>query len=409
MTTTTFINARIFDGIQNDYLDESTVVVDGSRIVELSQGTPAKRSGEVIDVGGRTLMPGLIDAHCHVLGSSLKITEVEAQPLTYIAQYATKMLTHALSCGFTAVRDVGGGDAGIARAVDEGLIKGPRVYFAGRVLSMTGGHGDFRDPISALGACQCGAQGRVSVIVDGKDAVRAAAREELRRGAHCIKIMMSGGVLSPADPIWMDQFSDEEVEVAVEEAARRRKYVAAHCHPPTSIARAARLGVRTIEHATLIDQVSAEAVKNAGAFVVPTVVIVSALLGAAKTGGLPPWVEGKLKEVSDYCFQGLELMHRMDLKIGFGTDLLGHLHTQQAREFLLRREVQPAAAILRSATSVNADILQEPTLGKIRPGCEADLLVVDGDPLRDIGVLAQDGRNLHFIMKGGEFYKRPTT
>jgi imidazolonepropionase-like amidohydrolase len=402
----TFINARIFDGTRADYLDESCVVVEGSRIVELARNAPVSPSGEVIDVRGRTLMPGLIDAHCHVLGSSVKVTEIENQPLTYVAQYARKMLSHALSCGFTAVRDVGGGDAGIAKAVDDGLIDGPRVFFAGRVLSMTGGHGDFRDPLSALGSCQCGTESRVSVIVDGKDAVRAAAREELRRGAHCIKIMMSGGVLSPTDPIWMDQFSDEEIAVAIEEAGRRRKYVAAHCHPADSIARAARLGVRTIEHATLIDEASAEAVKQAGAYVVPTLVIVRALLDASTSAGLPPWAEIKLKEVSDYCSRGLELMHRMGLKIGFGTDLLGPLHTQQAREFILRSEVQPTAAILRSATSVNADILQEPLLGRIQPGCEADLLVVDGDPLRDLEVLARNGRHLDVIMKAGRFYKR---
>jgi imidazolonepropionase-like amidohydrolase len=246
----------------------------------------------------------------------------------------------------------------------------------------------------------------VSVVVDGKDAVRAAVREELRRGAHCIKLMLSGGVLSPADPIWMDQFSDEEVLVAVEEARRRRKYVAAHCHPPASIARAARLGVRTIEHATLIDEASAAAVKAADAFVVPTLVIVKALLDAAGTGTLPPWALDKLNEVSAHSLRGLELMEKMGLKIGFGTDLLGDLHVHQTREFTLRREVQSSVSILRSATSVNADLLGEPTLGRLAPGCEADILIVAGDPLEDIGVLAQDGRGIHGIMKAGEFHKR---
>jgi imidazolonepropionase-like amidohydrolase len=405
--TTTFINARIFNGVDADYLQETTLVVQGSRIAELSRsGAPSHSSGDVIDVAGKTLMPGLIDAHCHVLGASLRLAEVEAQPLTYVSHYAARMLQHALRCGFTSIRDVAGGDAGIARAVEEGLIKGPRVYFAGRALSMTGGHGDLRDPLSALGACQCGAEGRLSLVVDGADAVRAAVREELRRGAHCIKLMMSGGVLSPADPIWMDQFADAEVLAAVEEAARRRKYVAAHCHPAASIARAARLGVRTIEHATLIDEPSADAVKAAGAFVVPTLVIGSALLDAAKTGALPPWAAEKLEAVNDHSLRGLELMQAKGLKIGFGTDLLGELHTHQTREFQLRREVQTPIDILRSATSVNADILQEPTLGRLQPGCEADILVVDGDPLRDIGVLAEDGRRVLAVMKGGRFLQR---
>jgi imidazolonepropionase-like amidohydrolase len=399
------VNAKIFDGVHDEYIDDSVVVVEGDRIVAVERTTGNTGKGDVVDVDGKTLMPGLIDAHCHVLGSSLRVTDVETQPLTYVASYASKMLGHALNCGFTTVRDVGGGDAGIARAVADGLIIGPRVFFAGRALSMTGGHGDFRDPFSGVGACECSAEGRVALVVDGEDAVRAAAREELRRGAHCIKIMLSGGVLSPADPIWMDQFTDREVIAAVEEAARRRKYVAAHCHPPSSIMRAAMLGVRTIEHATLIDESSAEAVKSAGAYVVPTTVIVRALLDDAKAGRLPSWMSAKLGEVSDQSLKGLEIMDRFGLKVGFGTDLLGHLHTHQTREFLIRREVQSAAAILRSATSVNAEILLEPDLGAIRPGCYADILVVEGDPLEDIGVLAQDGRSLSAIMKAGEFVK----
>jgi imidazolonepropionase-like amidohydrolase len=403
---TTFVNARIFDGVRSEYLDDSVVVVEADRIVSVERKRGPSTDGDVVDVGGKTLMPGLIDAHCHVLGASLKITDVETQPLTYVASYATKMLSHALDCGFTTVRDVGGGDAGIAKAVEDRLIRGPRVFFAGRALSMTGGHGDFRDPFHEVGGCGCSGSGRVALVVDGEDAVRAAAREELRRGAHCIKIMLSGGVLSPTDPIWMDQFTDVEVVAAVEEAARRRKYVAAHCHPPSSIARAARLGVRTIEHATLIDESSAEAVKAAGAYVVPTSVIVRALLDDAKAGRLPAWMSAKLAEVSDQSLRGLELMTRRGLKIGFGTDLLGHLHTHQTREFCIRREVQPAIDILRSATSVNAEILMEPLLGRIQPGCRADILIVDGDPLANIEILAQDGRGLIAIMKGGEFVKR---
>src|SRR5580658_174838 len=405
MNRTTFINARIFDGVRTDYLDESVVIVEDGHIVAVDRKAGASINGDVIDVRGKVLMPGLIDAHCHVLASSLRVTDTETQPATYVASYATKMLGHALDSGFTTLRDVGGGDLGIARAVEDRLIKGPRVFFAGRVLSMTGGHGDFRDPFSSIGACACSADGRVAVIVDGADAVRAAAREELRRGAHCIKSMLSGGVLSPTDPLWMDQFTDAEVSAAVEEAARRRKYVAAHCHPASSIERAAKLGVRTIEHATLIDEPSAAAVKAAGAYVVPTTIIVRALLEDAKSGLLPAWMSEKLAEVSDQSLRGLEIMDRFALKIGFGTDILGHLHTHQTREFIIRRDVQSAASILRSATSVNAEIMMEPHLGKIQPGCRADILIVDGDPLEDIAVLARDGRSLSAIMKAGEFVK----
>jgi imidazolonepropionase-like amidohydrolase len=147
-------------------------------------------------------------------------------------------------------------------------------------------------------------------------------------------------------------------------------------------------------------------VKAAEAFVVPTLVIGSTLLDAAKSGELPPWAAEKLEAVNDRSLRGLELMQAKGLKIGFGTDLLGQLHTHQTREFRLRREVQPAIDILRSATSVNADILQEPSLGRLQPGCEADIILVDGDPLRDVGVLAEDGRRVRAVMKGGKFLKR---
>jgi imidazolonepropionase-like amidohydrolase len=159
---TTFVNARIFDGVRSEYLDDSVVVVEAGRIVSVERKHGPSTDGEVVDVGGKTLMPGLIDAHCHVLGASLKITDVETQPLTYVASYAAKMLSHALDCGFTTVRDVGGGDAGIAKAVEDRLIRGPRVYFAGRALSMTGGQGDFRDPFHEVGGCGCSGSGRVA-------------------------------------------------------------------------------------------------------------------------------------------------------------------------------------------------------------------------------------------------------
>ena len=230
-------------------------------------------------------------------------------------------------------------------------------------------------------------------------------REELRRGAHCIKLMLSGGVLSPADPIWMDQFTDREVMAAVEEAARRRKYVAAHCHPPSSISRAAKLGVRTIEHATLIDESSAAAVKSAGAYVVPTTVIVRALLDDAKAGRLPSWMSAKLAEVSDQSLKGLEIMDRVGAQGGFwnGSSWTSPYSSDPRVSHPPGSAI--SAAILRSATSMNAEILMEPHLGKIQPGCRADILIVDGDPLEDIGVLAHDGRSLSAIMKAGEFVK----
>lgn len=225
-------------------------------------------------------------------------------------------------------------------------------------------------------------------------------------GAHCIKIMLSGGVLSPTDPIWMEQFTDEEVAAAVEEAGRWRAYVAAHAHTAEAVARAARLGVRTVEHATLVTPEAAAALRDAGGFAVPTLAVVMALIERGDSLGLPAAVRDKARELTRLAMQGFETAWRADVPLGFGTDLPGDLFGMQAREFVYRREVQPADAVLRSATIVGADILKRSDLGRIAPGAVADLLVVDGDPLEDIAILAEDGRRLRAIMKAGRFHKR---
>jgi imidazolonepropionase-like amidohydrolase len=407
MAQTLFRNARLFDGFNSDCPEGMQVLVENGVIREISDRPIACAGAQVLDVGGRTLMPGLIDAHIHAYASDVSVQKVEGHGDAYRTAHAARMLGHALDCGFTTVRDVGGGDYSLSRALADGLIRGPRFFYAGRFLSMTGGHGDFRQMHEHDHSfCACGAFNALGVVVDGVDAVIRAAREELRRGAHCIKIMGSGGVASPTDPIWMNQYREDEIRAVVNETTERRTYTTAHCHPASAIRRCVEFGVRCIEHGTLIDDDTAAFVAAEGAYVVPTMAIIFALIDVGPQLGFPPESQAKAEEAFKMALTGMDSMRRSGVKVGFGTDLLGTTYLRQCREFTIRSEVFSPLEILRQATSTNAEILlQKDTLGCIRPGAQADLLVVDGDPLADIGVLAADGRKLRAIMRAGEWVR----
>ncbi len=404
-----FRTARIFDGEAETLRANANVVVEGGLISEISERPPAG-DDEVIDCGGRVLMPGLIDAHVHVYASGLNIARVVQSPTSYLAHFAARFLSASLDRGFTTLRDVGGADIGLALAIKDGLLGTvPRLFYGGRFLSQTGGHGDFR-PQDHLLETGCGCSyhaDHLAVIADGADAVRKAVREELRRGASHIKIMGSGGVMSPTDPIDRCQYSDEEIRAAVEEADRAGCYVAAHCHPKEAVHRAVALGVRSIEHATLIDEPTAAFVAEKGAFTVPTMAILFGLLEEGEKLGVPPASLEKLKRFGDSALLNLEIMKRAGVRMGFGTDLLGSLHVRQCTEFTLRARVLPAIDVLRSACAVNAELLEQTgKLGCIREGAIADILVVDGNPLEDISVLDSGGDRLSIIMREGSFHKR---
>jgi len=358
------------------------------------------------------LMPGLIDAHVHVYIAGLNLQRIVQMPMSYLAHFATRFLQSALDRGFTAVRDVGGADVGIASAIKDGLLdRVPRLFYGGRVISQTGGHGDARPGdhgLDGVVCCGCGFYAdHLSVIADGADAVRRAVREELRRGASHIKIMASGGVASPTDPLDRCQYSDEEIRAAVDEADRAGSYIAAHCHPTEAVRRAAALGIRSIEHATLIDRPTADFVAEKGSFAVPTMATIMALFDEGEKLGFPQVSMEKLRRVADSALTSLEIMKQAGVKMGFGTDLLGPLHVRQSTEFTLRAKVLPTIDILRSACTVNAELMrQSGRLGCIIPGAAADLLVVDGNPLEDISLLGSGGDRLSVIMKDGQFHKR---
>ena len=408
-----FRSARVFDGESSTLIEGKDVVVSGGAIEDVIASDPRNdANAEVIDCSGCVLMPGLIDAHIHVYTAGLNLTRVAQSPMSYLAHYAAGFLRACLERGFTTVRDVGGADVGLANAIRDGLLGAvPRLFYGGRVITQTGGHGDFRPGDHALdGVVCCGCSfhtDHLAVVADGVDAVRRAVREELRRGASHIKIMGSGGVASPTDPLDRCQYSDDEIKATVDEASRAGSYVAAHCHPTEAVRRAAAFGVKSIEHATLINRETAEFVAERGSFTVPTMATFFALLEEGDTLGLPAVSMEKLRKIGDSALASLEIMKRAGVKMGLGTDLLGSLHVRQSTEFTLRAQVLPAINILRSACSVNAELLgQSGKLGCIRKGAAADLLVVDGNPLDDIALLAREHKGIVMIMKDGQFYKR---
>jgi imidazolonepropionase-like amidohydrolase len=405
-----FANCAVLDGTQNELREDHNVLVEDELVREVSDRPIRSAAAETIDLGGRTLMPGLIDAHVHALAVDQMLPRLAEQPVSLVTLQAARVLEGMLQRGFTTVRDAGGADGGLAEAVEQGLVRGPRIFPSGHALSQTGGHGDLRPRTRSVSivACACCEGGAgLARIADGEAECRRAARDELRKGATQIKIMASGGVASPYDPVWNLQYSAQEVTAIVEEARAWRTYVMAHAYTPEAIRRSIDYGVRSVEHGNLIDRATADHVASAGAFVVPTLVTYDALYRFGRELGFPEASLAKLGDVREAGLRSLEILQVAGVKIGFGTDLLGAMHCHQSSEFRIRAEVMAPFDIIRSATIVNAELLNSSTeLGLVAPGARADLIVVDGDPLADISLLVGQGEHLSYIMKGGVFYKR---
>jgi imidazolonepropionase-like amidohydrolase len=408
MTAIVFANAALLDGTIPKRRENHHVLVEDGCIKEVSDQPIACAGAEAIDLAGRTLMPGLIDAHVHVIAVDAALARLAEQPLTLTSLQAARVLESMLARGFTTVRDAGGADGGLAEAVAQGLVRGPRLFPSGQALSQTGGHGDLRPRTRSVVSCACCEYGAgLARIADGVDECRRAARDELRKGATQIKIMASGGVASPYDPIWNLQYSDEEMRAIVEEARSWRTYVLAHAYTPEAIRRAVDNGVRSIEHANLIDRATAAHVAAADGFVVPTLVTYDALYRFGRDLGIAEVSIGKLADVREAGLSALEVLRTAGVKIGYGTDLLGAMHKYQSREFVIRAEAMTPFEVICSATTINAALLNRSgELGVIAPGARADLIAVDGDPLADIALLDGQGEHLTVIMKDGIVHKR---
>jgi imidazolonepropionase-like amidohydrolase len=406
---TVLTNAFLIDGTGGDPVEGAAVVVEGERIKDV---VPSGRQGALpgrvttLDLQGRTLMPGLTDAHVHVCAVEGNTAEQHRlHPPSLVAAKALRRLEQALAQGFTTVRDAGGADYGFREAVASGLYPGPRLLVSGRVLSQTGGHGDKRrraEWIAPIDACL----GMIGVIADGVDEVRKAAREQLRHDVDQIKIMASGGAMSPADELDTTQYTVDEMRAAVEEARAVGKYVLAHAYSGAAVSAAVTAGVRTIEHGNLLDAAGAQAMREAGAYLVPTMTTYEVIAREGKAYGMSDHQVAKINLARERSVEGLGHAYRAGVKIGSGSDLLGDMQAYRAVELELKAQVMRPMEVLVSATRVNAEIFRmEDRIGTVEAGKYADLLVVKGNPLRDLR-LFQVLDNLQLIMKGGVVYKQ---
>ena len=402
-----FENARVLDGSSDEGEPQRFVRVAGGMIAEVSDRPIRDQGARRIDLKGKTLMPGLIDCHVHVIAAMLDLGRNAALPDALVAYHAAGIMRNMLQRGFTTVRDLGGATHALVEALEQGLIPGPRLVICGKALSQTGGHSDFRgrydnrDP--DYQTRRLGAMGRVC---DGVDQVRLAARDELRQGASFVKIMANGGVASPTDPIAFLGFSRDEIVAVVEEAHNAQTYVAAHLYTDEAISRAVSCGVRSVEHANLIEAPTARLMRDKGAIACPTLVAYEALKDEGASLGFPPESVAKIDDVRIRSPRSLEILFEAGVKMAYGTDLLGGLHRHQSEEFVIRGRVLEPIEVIRATTSHAAELIgMVGKIGVVAPGAYADLVVVDGDPLDDLALLTHQGRHLPVIMKGGQFIK----
>jgi len=383
------------------------VLIEGDTIREVSDRPITAAGASVIDLKGRTLMPGLIDCHVHVLATTLNLPGQAVMPDSHVLLKGLGIMKRMLERGFTTVRDAAGANLDLEQAREQGLFQGPRLFVPGKALSQTGGHGDVRSRFDSRDPLWFDARiGSFSRIVDGVDAVRKACREELRLGAHHIKIMANGRVASQTDPIAYLGYSREEICAAVEEAAMAQTYVMAHLYTDEAIRRAVECGVHSLEHCNLIEAETAGLAARRGCFAVPTLVTYENLAKDGAKLGLPAVSVAKIETVRGRGLASLEIMRGAGLQMAFGTDLLGEMHERQSEEFEIRARVLPHAEILASATNLAAKLIrQQGRLGVVAPGALADMIVVDGDPLANAAILARPHETILAVMQGGSFVR----
>jgi imidazolonepropionase-like amidohydrolase len=423
-----FRRVRVFPGYGDRLLDPQDVTVDGSTVSDIrphgteSAGPEAPPAEDddttVIDGEGRTLMPGLIDAHWHAAFAAVMPTVAMTADPYYVVLVAARQATATLMRGFTTVRDCGGPTFGLKRAVDEGVLPGPRIYPSGAMITQTSGHGDFRlpyevpsDPCRGLAHIE-----RVggAAIADGADAVLKAAREQLMLGASQLKLMAGGGVTSTYDPLDVTQYTEPELRAAVEAAENWGTYVMVHAYTPRSMRQALHAGVQCIEHGQLMDEETAELLVERDAWW-----CLQPFLGDEDANPKPPHLQAKGDMVASGTVNAYELAIKHGAKVAFGTDTLFNPlgPAKQGKQLAKLQRWYTPAEVLTMATSANAELLalsgpRNPypgVLGRVEQGALADLLLVDGDPLADLDLIADPDRNVKVVVKDGVVHKNTLT
>jgi imidazolonepropionase-like amidohydrolase len=398
-----FEHARLLDCTGADPRADAAVLVEGDRIVRIgsSGGFALPPGARVIDCQGRTLLPGLTDAHVHLAAIEVDLSGRSAEPAPVVALRIAALIEETLQAGFTTVRDAGGLPWGYKEAVRQGLIDGPDLLVSGSVLSQTGGHGDARPRTEYAPAAHDSQVQAQALIVDGPQQVRWATRENLRRGSDQIKLMANGGAMSPTDEMTSPQFTVEEIAAAVYEAKAAGTYVLAHTYTNESMRNCIAAGVRSLEHGNFLDEPTAALIKERGTFLVPTIVTYEQISERGEALGVGEKQLQKIRHGLAGAFEALAIAARMGVTIASGSDVLGAMQPAKSREPLLKARVLGTMAALIATTRTNARLFRlEDEIGTVEEGKRADLIVVDGDPTADIDCIA-DPNNIHVVVKRG--------
>jgi imidazolonepropionase-like amidohydrolase len=403
-----FEHATVLDCTGRDPQHDARVVVEDGRIrrIGAASGPAGPRDARVIDCQGRTLMPGLLDAHVHLAALDLDPQVEVALPPAVLALRIARIIEATLDAGFTTVRDAGGLDWGFKEAVHLGLIRGPRIFISGAFISQTGGHGDHRPRTSRATFPVVPGLTSESILADGADAVRSAAREVLRRGADQVKVMASGGAASPTDELDHVQFSVPELAAAVDAAGAVGTYVLAHAYGPRAIRNCLEAGVRSIEHGNFLDEATADQMLAAqDVFLVPTIITYELLSAREPGDGWTKDMARKIRQGLTGAYDSLGLAYEKGLRIGSGSDVLADMQGEKGKEIACQARVMGAMNAIIAATRTNAALLRiEKEVGTIEEGKRADLIVLDADPLADPGVFA-DAKHVRMVMRGGDVVK----
>jgi imidazolonepropionase-like amidohydrolase len=399
VTKTIIRGGAIFDPHTMDIQSNELLVIEDGLVSDSIDATGADIE---LDAAGQFLMPGFIDAHVHFRLATLNFARLSQWTEVQFGIAMAALAEETLSRGFTTVRDLGGDVIGLQRAIRSGMARGPEIVQANLMITQTGGHGDVEAGVLPVPDCACQMRhSAFGIVADGPDAVRKAARHVLRAGADFLKIHVSGGVATPMDPLDCTQYTAGEIQAAVVEATNRKTYVAAHAYTPDAIQLAVRNGVKCIEHGNLLDEETAQLMKEHDVWLVPTLVTYQGMASEGRKLGFPERNLVKNEAVLASGLESLAIADRLGVKMGWGTDLIGEIQSMQRQEFAIRAQIQTAEAILHAMYVVNPTILNKSDeIGRLSPGMAGNVVITPVNPLDNIAGLAEPDAVTTVIQRG---------